>query len=29
MLGDNNRAWVVCGADAQRLERNGYEWAPR
>jgi hypothetical protein len=27
MLGDDNRFWVVTLADAQRLERVGYEWA--
>ena len=27
MLGDDNRFWVVTLADAQRLERAGYEWA--
>lgn len=28
MLGEG-AFWVVCLADAQRLERAGYEWAPR
>lgn len=28
MLGDG-AFWVVCLADAQRLEAAGYEWAPR
>ena len=28
MLGDG-AFWVVCLADATRLERAGYEWAPR
>jgi len=28
MLGDG-AFWVVCMADAQRLEAAGYEWAPR
>ncbi len=28
MLGDD-AFWVVCLADATRLERAGYEWAPR
>ena len=27
MLGDDCRYWVVTPADAQRLERAGYEWA--
>jgi hypothetical protein len=27
MLGDDSRYWVVCPADASRLERAGYEWA--
>jgi len=27
MLGDNNKFWVVCFADAQRLFKNGYEIA--
>lgn len=27
MLGDDERFWVVSMADAQRLERQGYEWA--
>lgn len=28
MLGEG-AYWVVCLADAQRLEDAGYEWAPR
>lgn len=28
MLGEG-AYWVVCLADAQRLEDGGYEWAPR
>jgi hypothetical protein len=28
MLGEG-AYWVVCMADAQRLEDAGYEWAPR
>jgi hypothetical protein len=28
MLGEG-AYWVVCLADAQRLEAAGYEWAPR
>jgi hypothetical protein len=28
MLGDG-AYWVVCMADAARLEAAGYEWAPR
>ena len=28
MLGDG-AYWVVCLADAARLEQAGYEWAPR
>jgi hypothetical protein len=28
MLGEG-AFWVVCMADAQRLEDAGYEWAPR
>jgi hypothetical protein len=28
MLGDG-AFWVVCLADADRLERAGFEWAPR
>ncbi|GEM_PF-5053546 len=28
MLGED-AFWVVCLADATRLERAGYEWAPR
>jgi hypothetical protein len=28
MLGDG-AFWVVCPADADRLEAAGYEWAPR
>lgn len=28
MLGEG-AYWVVCLADAARLERAGYEWAPR
>ncbi|MCC6906302.1 MAG: hypothetical protein IT430_00045 [Phycisphaerales bacterium] len=28
MLGEG-AFWVVCLADATRLERAGYEWAPR
>lgn len=28
MLGEG-AFWVVCPADAARLERAGYEWAPR
>ena len=27
MLGDDSRFWVCDMADAQRLERTGYEWA--
>ena len=27
MIGDDNRFWVVTMADAQRLEKAGYEWA--
>jgi len=27
MLGDDERFWVVCLADAARLERAGLEWA--
>jgi hypothetical protein len=27
MLGDDGRFWIVCLADAQRLERLGFEWA--
>ena len=27
MMGDDNRFWVVTMADAQRLEKAGYEWA--
>lgn len=27
MLGDDGRYWVVCLADAARLEAAGYEWA--
>jgi hypothetical protein len=27
MLGDDMRYWVVCPADAQRLERQGIEYA--
>jgi len=27
MLGDDNRFWVVCLADAARLERAGIEFA--
>ena len=27
MMGDDNKFWVVTMADAQRLERVGYEWA--
>ena len=27
MLGCNNRFWVVCGADASRLSKQGYEFA--
>lgn len=27
MLGDDERFWVVTPADAQRLERMGYEYA--
>lgn len=25
VLGDNNKFWVVCFADAAKLERAGYE----
>lgn len=25
VLGDNNKYWVVCFADAAKLERAGYE----
>ena len=28
MLGDG-AYWVVCPADAERLDRAGFEWAPR
>ena len=28
MLGED-AYWVVCLADAAKLERAGYEWAPR
>lgn len=28
MLGEG-AFWIVCLADAARLERAGYEWAPR
>lgn len=28
MLGDDCRFWVVCLADADRLEKAGYEFAP-
>jgi len=27
LLGDNGRYWIVKPADAQRLERAGYEYA--
>ncbi|MFN8993198.1 MAG: hypothetical protein ACK5X3_05970 [Pseudomonadota bacterium] len=27
MMGDDNKFWVVTMADAQRLEKVGYEWA--
>lgn len=27
MMGDDNKFWVVTMADAQRLEKAGYEWA--
>jgi hypothetical protein len=27
MLGDDETFWVVCPADAARLERAGYEYA--
>jgi hypothetical protein len=27
MLGDDDRFWVVCPADASRLEKQGYEYA--
>ena len=27
MLGDNEKFWVVCPADAAKLERMGYEYA--
>lgn len=27
MMGDDERFWVVTMADAQRLDRAGYEWA--
>ncbi len=27
MLGDDGRYWIVCMADAARLERAGIEWA--
>ena len=27
MLGDDEMFWVVCMADAARMERAGYEWA--
>ena len=27
MLGDDAKFWVVCLADAARMERAGYEWA--
>ena len=27
MLGDDGKFWVVCPADAARLERMGYEYA--
>lgn len=29
MLGDNGQYWVVCLADAVKLEAAGYEWAPK
>ena len=29
ILGDDGQYWVVCLADAQRLESAGYEWASR
>lgn len=25
VMGDNNKFWVVCFLDAQRLEKDGYE----
>ena len=27
MLGDNNKFWVVCFADANKLSKLGYEFA--
>ena len=27
ILGENEKYWVVCPADAARLEKNGYEYA--
>lgn len=27
MLGDNGKYWVACFADAQKLNKNGYEIA--
>jgi hypothetical protein len=27
MLGDDSRFWIVCPADAARLEAMGYEYA--
>jgi hypothetical protein len=27
MLGCDGRFWIVCPADADRLERNGYQYA--
>ena len=27
MMGDDGKFWVVTMADAQRLEKAGYEWA--
>lgn len=27
MMGDDNKYWVVTMADAQRLDKAGYEWA--
>lgn len=27
MLGDDGKFWVVCMADAARLEAAGFEWA--
>ena len=29
VMGDDGMFWVVSGADAQRLEKAGYELAPR